>query len=482
MSVGPKIAAAAKTLEIGAGDGSAAAPGTPNGSAEADPFGQIMADLGRSPEVAERDAPEAEPADVAALLATVTADSEKPLTVRIGEDATVPAPTPEEAPENLTIKTFQQPLGVKPGEARPKKAAGEDELNPNETEAVLTKVDAAVVPPLPGAVPLPLASPAVAAAKPSDAPEVLAAASIFLSAPVAVPISSDARPKAAMTQGAAMPIPVPAPASVPAPATPAALATFAQPVTPKAGESTPAEPDFVVKAFVAASVVPAAREQAKPSPVATPLSDIRAVSPSSIAVTADSLPSDEPASAPAPNPAPPTTLFFAPVQPFMQAVAAPVDAAPAAAPTPAGEIFDATIEQQLDLAHEGEWLDRLARDIARTAGAEGGLRFRLNPEHLGSLHVELNHGHGGASLRLTADTEAARAIIADAQPRLVAEARAQGVRIAESHVGLGANGHPAGGDQRRHEPPQSFVRTIGSGGARETEAAAPTTGASERYA
>ena len=91
---------------------------------------------------------------------------------------------------------------------------------------------------------------------------------------------------------------------------------------------------------------------------------------------------------PAPTPAAgsnPTTIFSAALQPVTAGQAVPTEGPAASAP--AGEIIDPVLEQQLDLAHEGEWLDRLARDIARSAGAEGGLRFRLNPEHLGTLHV-----------------------------------------------------------------------------------------------
>ena len=106
------------------------------------------------------------------------------------------------------------------------------------------------------------------------------------------------------------------------------------------------------------------------------------------------------------------------------------------------------IERQLDLAHQQNWIDQLARDISSAAGGEGGaLRFRLNPEHLGTLHVEIAQTHLGAAVRFSADSEAARSIIADAQPRLVAEARAQGVRISEAHVDLGNGG--GSGDARR---------------------------------
>ncbi len=141
----------------------------------------------------------------------------------------------------------------------------------------------------------------------------------------------------------------------------------------------------------------------------------------------------------------PTPLPLAPTQPM--ALASLQSTAQASAPA------ELLIEHQLDLAADGAWLDQLARDIA-AAGEEGApLRFRLNPETLGSLRVEITQARDGAAIRLTADTEAARAIIADAQPRLLAEARAQGVRIAEAHVDLGQGG--ASADSRRQQAPQS---------------------------
>ena len=121
---------------------------------------------------------------------------------------------------------------------------------------------------------------------------------------------------------------------------------------------------------------------------------------------------------------------------------------PAAAGTGSTTVAEAMIERQLDLAADGEWLDRLARDIAGAGSGEGRMRFRLDPEHLGSLRVELAQSERGTSVRLIVESEAARAIIADAQPKLAAEARAQGVRIAETHVDL-AGGQA--GDSRRHE-------------------------------
>lgn len=137
----------------------------------------------------------------------------------------------------------------------------------------------------------------------------------------------------------------------------------------------------------------------------------------------------------------------APITPDMAQVATlNVAAAPQPVATaqtdPGGALLGAaapaepTIQHHLDLAHDGAWLDRLARDIAASADKDGRMRFQLNPERLGSLHVEIAPGANGASVRFTAESEAARALIADAQPQLVAEARAQGMRIADTQVDL----------------------------------------------
>ena len=167
-------------------------------------------------------------------------------------------------------------------------------------------------------------------------------------------------------------------------------------------------------------------------------------------------------------------------EPLRPADAVQIGTQPAPQPVDASELM---IEHQLDMAHEGEWLDQLARDIAKSAGNDSGpLRFRLNPETLGSLRVEITQDRGGTAVRLTADTETARAIIADAQPRLIAEARAQGIRISEAHVDLG--GQTASGDPRRQngefEEPQ--LRTARSLQEKDDGDGKPTPGRSERYA
>jgi flagellar hook-length control protein FliK len=185
--------------------------------------------------------------------------------------------------------------------------------------------------------------------------------------------------------------------------------------------------------------------------------------------------SGTPATTPVQSPVP--TFSFAPVT-------APVAAASATTAPAAAAPAEHAIERELDLAHDAEWLDRLARDIAGAGERDGPMRFRLNPQTLGHLRVELSQSDLGTSIRLTADTEAARAILVDAQPRLMAEARAQGVRISESHVDLAGSGERGALDSRRQESERqnTTVRTA-RGTAEEAEASTEDRRAdSARYA
>lgn len=94
---------------------------------------------------------------------------------------------------------------------------------------------------------------------------------------------------------------------------------------------------------------------------------------------------------------------------------------------------DTLVQQTLSIARDGAWLDRLAKDIA-SAGNGGDLHFKLEPRNLGSLGVAISQTAEGASIRFTADKERTRDILIDAQPKLIAEARAQGVKISDTHI------------------------------------------------
>jgi flagellar hook-length control protein FliK len=193
------------------------------------------------------------------------------------------------------------------------------------------------------------------------------------------------------------------------------------------------------------------------------------------AAQTDTAKSDAPGQAQTQSPAPaitagiqaPVTLPAAELPPPILAALDPQPAPARATGTVEGtRTTDLAVERQLDLARDTEWLDRLARDIARAGSNDGPLRFRLHPQSLGHLQVELQQGDHGTAVRLTVETEAARQILADAQPRLTAEARAQGVRIAETQVDLSGSGRQAPGDQRRQDEARQtpLIRTARGAG------------------
>jgi flagellar hook-length control protein FliK len=95
---------------------------------------------------------------------------------------------------------------------------------------------------------------------------------------------------------------------------------------------------------------------------------------------------------------------------------------------------DRPVERMLKVEQDGQWLDQLTRDIVQTADTRGQLRFRLDPDHLGSLTIDVVQVVDGLSVRIMTQNDKAHTILSDAQPRLIADARLQGVRISESSV------------------------------------------------
>jgi hypothetical protein len=91
-------------------------------------------------------------------------------------------------------------------------------------------------------------------------------------------------------------------------------------------------------------------------------------------------------------------------------------------------------ERYLDLARDSLWLNSLTRDIVAAGMDQDRLSFRLRPENLGRLDVDLAHMNGDLSVQITASTDDAAKIVAAAQPRLFEELRAQGIRVSGGDV------------------------------------------------
>lgn len=278
-----------------------------------------------------------------------------------------------------------------------------------------------------------------------------------------------AKPRDAVAAEAA-PVPLPAqklaelaagtaPAAVAAAIVPAAQPTTAAVVQPVLAAVMPAvtTPKTARPAAGAAatSIVDANVPSATPLPDTTISQDGNAPLPQARTAEADTStpPPADPAAGPALAPADTTPAPIASSTPT-------TSAAPHAEGVPVATQAEQSVARHLDLARDNQWLDRLARDISQAASQQGHLKFQLNPEHLGALTVEIANSASGTAIRMTADTDQARTIIADAQPRLLAEVRAQGLRVSESHVDLsqqgGGSSASAQGQQRQssenHKP------------------------------
>ena len=110
------------------------------------------------------------------------------------------------------------------------------------------------------------------------------------------------------------------------------------------------------------------------------------------------------------------------------------------------------VDRHLDLARGDAWLNDLASDIAATATNGGRLNFGLAPQTLGRMNVEIHQSAAGVNVHMTTTTEAARDMLTAAQPRIVDEIRAQGVRVAGTQVSTDASGF--GGDRTGSAPRQ----------------------------
>lgn len=108
--------------------------------------------------------------------------------------------------------------------------------------------------------------------------------------------------------------------------------------------------------------------------------------------------------------------------------------APAAIAAPVIDTAAMLGEQVIDMGVEGQWIDRMAREIADISAGTGRASFSLNPENLGRLQVEILQGDQGADVRLIAETDAAATALSQGRHQLQQDARLQAVRINDVQI------------------------------------------------
>uniref|UniRef100_UPI001112FDE7 flagellar hook-length control protein FliK n=1 Tax=Sphingobium phenoxybenzoativorans TaxID=1592790 RepID=UPI001112FDE7 len=97
--------------------------------------------------------------------------------------------------------------------------------------------------------------------------------------------------------------------------------------------------------------------------------------------------------------------------------------------------LSATLGQQvIDMSSGGQWIDGLAKEIATLASGTGQGSFRLSPEHLGPMRVDIRHGDLGAEISLTVQTAAAESALRQDSDKLKADAQLSAVRVHEVRV------------------------------------------------
>ena len=106
----------------------------------------------------------------------------------------------------------------------------------------------------------------------------------------------------------------------------------------------------------------------------------------------------------------------------------------------------------LDMAQD-DWMAAMIDRIETLRDESGGVRetrMKLLPEALGAVEVSVRRDETGAiQVRIAADTAQARALLAEAAPKLAEMAEARGVKLGGSSVDAGA------GDPRRDTPAQA---------------------------
>jgi hypothetical protein len=106
--------------------------------------------------------------------------------------------------------------------------------------------------------------------------------------------------------------------------------------------------------------------------------------------------------------------------PVVQSQLGPVGPASAGRVASTGEVLS---NQIIDMSVSGQWIDRMAREIATVADGNGHAHFQLSPPNLGRIQVELWSGGDQTNVRLLTETDEATRRLREGQSALEAHAR-----------------------------------------------------------
>jgi flagellar hook-length control protein FliK len=100
-----------------------------------------------------------------------------------------------------------------------------------------------------------------------------------------------------------------------------------------------------------------------------------------------------------------------------------IQAGPSAAIGAPADVGATLSGQVIDMGVGGQWIDRVAREIAALAEGSGHSRFQLSPPNLGRLQIDVWQGEGGGRVQLLTETDEAATRLRQDQASLQADAR-----------------------------------------------------------
>ncbi|MBO9576707.1 MAG: flagellar hook-length control protein FliK [Sphingobium sp.] len=114
--------------------------------------------------------------------------------------------------------------------------------------------------------------------------------------------------------------------------------------------------------------------------------------------------------------------------PVVQAQLAPVGG------TRVSSTGDLLSSHAIDMSVSGQWIDRMAREIATVADGSGNARFQLSPPNLGRIQVELLQADDQTNVRILAETDEAARRLREGQAALEAHARVSSLSLGSVSV------------------------------------------------
>lgn len=119
---------------------------------------------------------------------------------------------------------------------------------------------------------------------------------------------------------------------------------------------------------------------------------------------------------------------------------------------PAGHVGQALAGEVIDMGVGGQWIDRMAREIASLAEGTGHSRFQLSPPHLGRIQIDVWQDAAGGSVQLLTETDEAARRLRDGQAGLQADARLSALSLHNIVIERSSSGFDSGRDQNGQNP------------------------------